>query len=162
METILVKRTGLFWLWLSVFVLITDQVAKYIASHYLLFNESFYLLPFFNLTLAHNKGAAFSFLSESGIFATWLFIATALIISSLLSVWLHRVPKNNIWLSVALALILGGAIGNLLDRILYGYVIDFIHLHLKSWSWPIFNIADMAITCGALMLIVDLFKEKAK
>lgn len=153
------KKTGLYWLWLSVVVVILDQFVKYLVSVYFVYNEAFYLLPFLNLTLAHNTGAAFSFLSETGLIAVWLFIITAFIISLVLGIWMYRLSPKNYWLGVSLALILGGAVGNLLDRIFFGYVIDFIHFHLGTWSFPIFNIADVAITIGAFMLIIDLFKK---
>lgn len=162
METVSTQRkTNFFWLGLSIFIIIIDQIFKHLMLINFSYNQPFYLAPFLNLTLAYNRGAAFSFLSEFGHAATWFFIATALIISVILCYWIYRVASKNYWLGASLALILGGAIGNLLDRIRYGYVIDFIHLHAYGWSWPIFNIADIAITVGALMLVIDIFKKKS-
>ncbi|MBA2654605.1 MAG: signal peptidase II [Gammaproteobacteria bacterium] len=155
------KKSGLHWLWLSLIVIVADQLVKYLIRTHLLYNESVNVFPFFNLTLAHNKGAAFSFLSEGGYWAPLLFIVTALIISTVLCIWMYRLPPKNYWLGIGLALILGGAIGNLIDRLIFGYVIDFVHLHVANWSFPIFNIADVGITVGALMLIIDIFKKKS-
>lgn len=156
------KHTGLYWLWLSVFVVIADQVTKYLITSYLSYNQQVYVFPFFNLLLEHNRGAAFSFLSHVGPLALWIFIATATIISLILCLWLYRLPPKSSWMGISIALILGGAVGNLIDRIAYGYVIDFLHLHVQNYSWPIFNVADCAITIGAVMLIIDLFRGKSK
>lgn len=154
------KKTGIYWLWLTLFVIVVDQVSKYFVIHALQLNQVVNVLPFLNFILEHNKGAAFSFLSDAGSLAIWLFIGTAFLISLILGIWLHRLPSSNVWLGASLALILGGAIGNLIDRILYGYVIDFIHFHIHNWSPFIFNLADAAITIGSIMLIVDIFKKK--
>jgi signal peptidase II len=162
LETItLEKRTGLYWLWLSALIIVIDQITKYIATTYLFYNQSLYLFSFLNLTLAHNSGAAFSFLSEMGYLAVWLFIAIAFFISLILCIWLRSLPAKNYWLGISLALILGGAIGNLLDRILISYVIDFIQFHVDTWSFPIFNMADTAISIGTFMLIIDIFRRKS-
>lgn len=159
-ESVLEKKTGLYWLWLAFLVIIIDQFTKYIVLQSLEFGQPLYVLPFFNLLLEHNKGAAFSFLSEAGSLAVWVFVGTAFVISMVLCYWLYRLPARSTWLGVSLALILGGAIGNLIDRIMYGYVVDFLQLHIKQWSWPIFNIADTAITIGSVMLLIDIFKKK--
>lgn len=156
------KKKNLFWLILSVCVVLLDQISKYLVITSGLFEHFWYLLPFLNLTLAHNTGAAFSFLSQSGVPAIWFFSITAMVMSAVLCIWLYRIAEHERWLAASLALIIGGAIGNLYDRLSYGYVIDFIHFHVGNWSWPIFNIADMAISIGAIMLILDIFKEKKK
>lgn len=153
------KKSGLYWIWLSILVVIIDQGTKYIITQYLPYNTSIYLLPVLNLTLEHNRGAAFSFLSQVSDYAVWLFIVTAVIVSLIICIWLHRLSFRNRWLGVSLSLILGGALGNLLDRIIYGYVVDFIHFHVTNWNWPIFNVADTAITIGAIMLIIDIFRK---
>jgi signal peptidase II len=154
------RKSGLYWLWLSLGILILDQAVKHLVTLNFDLNESINLLGFLNLTLEHNTGAAFSFLSEAGGYATWLFILTAALISSVLCIWLYRLPYKKYWLGVSLSLILGGAVGNLWDRIINGYVIDYIHIHVGTWSWPIFNVADISITTGAIMLIIDIFKQK--
>jgi signal peptidase II len=152
-------KTGLNWFWLSLTVVLLDQITKHFALEYLVYQAPVYLLSFLNFTLERNRGAAFSFLSQSGSLATALFIITAIIISTALVIWLYKLPANRRWLNVSLSLILGGAVGNLIDRISYGYVIDFIHLHINQWSWPIFNVADIAITTGAIMLLIDIFRK---
>jgi signal peptidase II len=154
-----IKKTSLHWVWLSLAVVILDQLSKHMVLDHLSYQARVYVLPFLNLTLERNKGAAFSFLSQTGNLATWLFICTAIIISVLLVIWLYKLPAQKRWLAISLSLILGGAVGNLIDRISYGYVIDFIHFHIKEWSWPIFNLADTAITIGSLMLLLDVFRR---
>lgn len=154
------KKTGLHWLWLSVAVIIIDQITKYLIVQNIEYSSIVRLLPFLNLTLIHNTGAAYGFLGEFGIWASLFFIATAAVISLVLCWWLYRLPRENKWMGISLALILGGAIGNLIDRILYGYVVDFVHFHLTTWSFAIFNVADAAITIGAVMLIIDIFRGK--
>jgi signal peptidase II len=119
--------------------------------------ESIPLLPFFNLTYVHNKGAAFSFLSEAGGWQRWFFAALALIISVILSVWLARLKKHETLLALALSLVLGGAVGNLIDRLAYGYVIDFLDVYYDTWHWPAFNIADSAITLGVALMLMESF-----
>ncbi len=145
------------WLWLSVLVVIVDQVSKYQAGQHLLLFEPVPVITGFNLTLMHNTGAAFSFLSQSGGWQRWFFIGLASLISIAITIWMHGLPGHKRWLLAALALILGGALGNLWDRMVLGYVVDFIEIYYKSWSWPAFNIADSAITVGAIMLIIDAF-----
>ncbi|QWF70732.1 signal peptidase II [Methylomonas paludis] len=145
------------WLWLSALVLVLDQASKLaIDSHMQLF-ESIGLLPSFNLTYVHNAGAAFSFLSQAGGWQRWLFAALAIVISSIIAIWLARLSRQQTWLAAALALILGGAIGNLIDRLLYGYVIDFLDVYYQNWHWPAFNIADSAICVGVALMLLDSF-----
>lgn len=143
------------WLPLSLLVVFLDQVTKLLASHYLELHQPEPLLPGLNFTLMHNSGAAFSMLSQAGGWQRWFFITLAVVISSLIIVWLKSLPDYKRWTACALALILGGAIGNLLDRILLSYVVDFIDVYYQDWHWPAFNIADSAISVGAVMLIVD-------
>ena len=119
--------------------------------------ETIPLLPYFNLTYVHNTGAAFSFLSDAGGWQRWFFAALAAIISVVLSVWLARLQKNETLLAVSLSLILGGAVGNLIDRLVYGYVIDFLDVYYQAWHWPAFNIADSAITLGVALLLAESF-----
>tara|TARA_B100001971_G_C18253102_1_gene579869 strand:- start:2471 stop:2872 length:402 start_codon:yes stop_codon:yes gene_type:complete len=121
------------------------------------YEESIDILPFFNFTYVHNYGAAFSFLSDSGGWQRWFFSLIAVSISVLLVWWLKRLPATNKVLCSAYALVLAGAIGNLYDRIAYGYVIDFLHVYYENWHFPVFNIADCAICIGAALLLFDAF-----
>jgi signal peptidase II len=108
----------------------------------------------------HNTGAAFSFLSDAGGWQRWLFAGLAVGMSVVISVWLTRLKENETLIAVALSLILGGAIGNLIDRLAYGYVIDFLDVYYETWHWPAFNIADSAITVGVVLMLIDSFKSK--
>lgn len=151
------QRVKLPWLLLAIVVLFVDQITKYCALNYLPFGEAKRILPFFNFTLAYNTGAAFSFLNSAGGWQMWFFAAIAVVVSTIILIWLVRLPPGSHWVSCALALILGGALGNLWDRVQYGYVIDFLDFHFKQYHWPIFNMADTAITIGAIMLLIDVF-----
>lgn len=143
------------WLWLSGVVIALDQLTKYLADTYLKFHQPVPLVPMFNLTLSYNKGAAFSFLSEAGGWQRWFFTALAMVISVVLIIWIKRLKENELWNAVALSLILGGAIGNVIDRVLLGHVIDFLDVYYQQWHWPIFNIADSAISVGVAILLFD-------
>ncbi len=144
-------------LWLSLIVLILDQWSKIVIDGSMRLYESIAVIPGFNLTYVHNTGAAFSFLSEAGGWQRWFFAAMALIISIILTVWLYRLKEHQTLLAVALALILGGAIGNLIDRVAYGYVIDFLDVYYQTWHWPAFNIADSAICVGVFLMVLESF-----
>jgi signal peptidase II len=139
-------------------VIILDQLTKIWATQTLTFNQPIAILPFFNFTLLHNTGAAFSFLANAGGWQRWFFTILAIGVSFVLVLWLARLKSNQYGLASALALILGGALGNVIDRLNYGYVIDFLDFYYKTWHWPAFNIADSAITIGAAILIVDAFR----
>lgn len=143
------------WLWWSVLIVALDQVTKVIAEQWLLPLQPLPVLPSFNLTLMYNTGAAFSFLAGAGGWQRWLFIVLASVISVVLVIWLLRLSRDQRLQAAALVLVLGGAVGNLIDRILYGHVIDFIQLYYQQWYWPTFNIADAAISVGAVLLIID-------
>ena len=145
------------WFWLSALVILLDQLTKYQASQYLILHEPRAIITGFNLTLMHNSGAAFSFLSQAGGWQRWLFIGLACVIGIGIIIWMFGLPPEKRWSATSLALILGGALGNLWDRIIHGYVIDFIEVYYQGWYWPAFNIADSAITIGAIMLIIDAF-----
>jgi signal peptidase II len=145
------------WLWVSSLAIILDQASKQIVHHSMQLYESKPLMPYFNLTYVHNTGAAFSFLSEAGGWQRWFFAALALIISAVLSVWLMRLQKHETLLAVALSLVLGGAIGNLIDRLAFGYVIDFLDVYYNGWHWPAFNVADSAITVGVCLMLAESF-----
>lgn len=148
------------WLWLSVVVIGLDQVTKYYAEGLLNYYEQVPITPFFNLTLMHNTGAAFSFLSEAGGWQRWFFVVLAFAICAYFSIWLRKLQTNEFRAAIALSLIIGGAIGNVIDRLLHGFVIDFIQLHYHDWYWPAFNVADSAITCGVIIMLFDSFISK--
>ena len=145
------------WLWLSFVVLVLDQVTKLAVAANMQLYQSIQVLPFFNLTYVHNTGAAFSFLSEAGGWQRWFFAVLAFVISVVITVWLVRLKRHETLLAVSLALVLGGAVGNLIDRLAYGYVIDFLDVYYQDWHWPAFNIADSAITIGVALMIAESF-----
>jgi signal peptidase II len=145
------------WLWLSLLAVILDQVSKLAIAGSMQLYQSIEIVPYFNLTYVHNTGAAFSFLSEAGGWQRWFFAGLALVISVVIAVWLARLKRHETLLAVALSLILGGAIGNLIDRLAYGYVIDFLDVYYQTWHWPAFNIADSAITLGVILMLVESF-----
>jgi signal peptidase II len=147
------------WLGLSALVIVFDQLSKLWITNHFTFGEHFYVLSVFDVVLAHNTGAAFSFLSDAGGLQRWLFTAIA-IIASVWIVWLLRKHREQVLFAWALSMILGGALGNLIDRISYGYVVDFLSFHWGEHYFPAFNVADSAITCGAFLLIVQGFMEK--
>jgi len=147
------------WLGLSALVIILDQLSKaWITSHFV-YGETLVVLSVFNLVLAHNTGAAFSFLSDAGGMQRWLFSIIAIVASAWI-VWLLRRHGSQLLFALALSMILGGALGNLIDRIAYGYVVDFLQFHWDEHYFPAFNLADSAITCGAFILILDSFRGK--
>ncbi|MGI9301856.1 MAG: signal peptidase II [Gammaproteobacteria bacterium] len=149
------------WLGLSVAVIVLDQITKLVAVSRLELHVENVVLPYFNLTLARNTGAAFSFLSDSGGWQRWLFTGLALAVSVVIVAWLKRLGPHEKWTAVGLSLILGGAIGNVIDRVRYGYVVDFLDVYYGSYHWPTFNVADSAITVGAAALIIhSLFARK--
>jgi len=150
------------WFWLSGVVLVVDQCSKLIADSRLRFGEPVNLLPFLDLSKAYNPGAAFSFLSDASGWQRWFFVGLTLVVSVILVVWLRRLAAGQARLALALALILGGALGNLVDRVVYGYVIDFIDLYYGTWHWPVFNLADSAITLGAGLLVLDALSGRDK
>ncbi|MEW8496628.1 MAG: signal peptidase II, partial [Candidatus Thiodiazotropha taylori] len=128
---------------------------KQMADRMLTLYEPVYVLPIFDLTLLYNKGAAFSFLSDQGGWQRWFFTVLAIVVTSILTVWLWRLKQQEKWVAVSLSLIIGGAIGNVIDRILFGHVIDFLHFHYQQHYWPAFNIADSAITLGVGIMLYD-------
>lgn len=143
------------WLGVSAAVIALDQASKIAADRLLEIHQSVPVIPgFFDLTLAYNKGAAFSFLSDAGGWQRWLFTALALGVSLALILWIKRLPRDERLLPLGLSMILGGALGNVIDRLIYGHVIDFIHWYYRSFSWPAFNLADSAISIGAVLLII--------
>ena len=147
------------WLWLSAFVFIMDQLVKWLVVQEFSLYEQMPVLPFFSLTLAYNTGAAFSFLGSASGWQRWFLSAIAIVVSAMLVGWLKQLRKNETWLACSLSLVLGGALGNLYDRVIHGQVTDFLLFYYDNWYFPAFNIADMAITMGAAMLILDMFRE---
>ncbi|WP_139850475.1 signal peptidase II [Acinetobacter pullicarnis] len=148
---------NLLWLGLSVLAVILDQWTKTIANTHLTYAESIPVLPFLNWTLLYNYGAAFSFLSDAGGWQRYFFTALAAVVSTIFVFWLMRMPKKVVILPMAIALILGGAIGNLIDRATLGYVVDFIHFYYQNSHFPAFNLADSSITLGVILLLIDTF-----
>jgi signal peptidase II len=155
--------TALRWLWLSALVVVADQVTKWLVVERLALYERIELLPVLGLTRLHNVGAAFSFLSDASGWQRWFFILLAVIVTIMVGIWLRRLPRRGRgWLAASLALIVGGAVGNVIDRIWHGHVIDFVSVHWERWFFPAFNVADSAITVGAVILIVDSFFDSRR
>jgi len=143
------------WFGVSVVVILLDQVTKYFAEARLIYAEPMAVLPSFNLTLLYNRGAAFSFLSDAGGWQRWFFVTVSFLASVALVIWLRKLKPEQWQLALALSLVLGGAIGNLIDRLWLGHVVDFIQVYYRDFYWPAFNIADSAITVGAILLLWD-------
>ncbi len=151
----------LHWLWGSLIILLIDQFTKTSLEASLQSRHVLELLPVLNLALAHNTGAAFSLFASASGWQRWFFSVLAIVISGVLVAWLRQLRPGAILEPMAIVCILGGALGNLLDRIRFGYVVDFIQVHWHEWYFPTFNIADSAITLGAGLLIIDaLFLRK--
>lgn len=143
------------WLALAMLVVVFDQLTKSLADSLLAYGEPLVVLPSFNLTLLYNRGAAFSFLSDASGWQRWFFVVVSATASVLLTLWLRHLKPGQVLLAAALALVLGGAVGNLIDRLWLGHVIDFIQVYYRDYYWPAFNIADSAISVGAVLLIWD-------
>lgn len=146
---------------ISVAVVVLDQWAKYFMSSILPLCvygrcESIEILPFFKLTLLHNQGAAFSFLHDAGGWQRWFLVTVSVVMSVVITAWLYRVYQTQKLVSYALCLILGGAIGNLVDRVMHGYVVDYLVFYYDTWYFPAFNVADTCISIGAGLLILDM------
>ncbi len=145
---------GVPWLVLALVLVVADQVTKAWVLAALTPYEPIAVTPFFNLVLVHNTGAAFSLLADAGGWQRWFFVVLTVVIAAVVTVWLVRSARHQRATPLALALVLGGAIGNLIDRLRFGHVIDFLDFHAGGWHWPAFNLADSAITCGAVLLVV--------
>ena len=151
------------WLWLSFFIVLLDQATKALVIGAIKMKASVQLLPILDIVYLENEGAAFSLLHDAGGWQRWFFIGLALIVSIVLMVWLRRLRgSQQIVLAIGLSLVLGGALGNVIDRVWHSYVIDFIYFHWKDWYFPAFNVADSAITIGAACLLLDAFYETGK
>lgn len=156
------KDSGLRWYWVAALVFLADQLSKqWVLSNFELY-ESIKLLPFFNFTYVRNYGAAFSFLSEAGGWQRWLFTIIAVGFSTLLTIWLRK-QSYSLWRSnLAFTLVIGGALGNLVDRLMHGFVIDFVDFYWNTSHYPAFNIADAGIFIGAVLIIWESFRPEAK
>ena len=149
------------WFALAIVIVIADQITMWAATDVLCCRPPIAVNSFFNLVLAHNAGAAFSFLANEPGWQRWFFAVIAFVAAIVISVLLvrHARQAGQRWFCAALALILGGAVGNLIDRVLYGYVVDFLDFHIAGWHWPAFNVADSAISVGAVLLIIDSLRQ---
>ncbi len=147
------------WLWLAVLVTVVDLGTKALATAMLTYANPVPVVPLFNLTLLHNTGAAFSFLAGADGWQRWFFVTLALVVSVVLVYWLRSLKRSETWTAIAIVLILGGALGNVYDRVVHGYVVDFLHFYWQDWHFPAFNVADIAITVGAGMMILDMFRK---
>ena len=150
------SRRFAVWMAVAIAVVITDQLTKLAISHYIELYDRVPLASFINLTHQRNTGAAFSFLADAGGWQRWFFTSLAVIVSAVIVTWLWRAREDApLPLAAGLSLVLGGAVGNLVDRLAHGYVTDFIQVWFGDWAFPSFNVADSAITVGAALLIVD-------
>lgn len=142
---------------LVVGIVVLDQLTKYLCNTLLGYNQPVQVFPGFDLLLVYNTGAAFSFLGNMGGWQRWLLAGISLVVSIAITLWLRRLPRQQVLLGLALTLVLGGALGNLYDRLVLGYVIDFISVYLQDWRFATFNVADAAISVGAVLLALDVF-----
>ena len=147
------------WLGVALAVIVADHLTKWWISATLDFQQAVPVLPFFSLVRVHNTGAAFSFLADAGGWQRWFFIAVG-VIATVIIVRLLKRHAHEPWLAFALALVLGGALGNVIDRVVLGHVVDFLYFHYRGFAWPAFNVADSAITVGAALLILDSLRGK--
>lgn len=156
------QANGLIYLWLSVVAFMLDLFTKWlVVSHFELY-ESVNILPIFNLTYVRNYGAAFSFLADHSGWQKYFFVLIAVVISALLLFWLAKTPRQKILVNSAYALIIGGALANMTDRLYHGFVVDFLDFYWQIYHYPVFNVADIAICVGAGLLILDYLKNERK
>jgi signal peptidase II len=155
-------QTGVRWLWLAALVFVLDISIKLIVMDGMGYgwDNRIEVLPFFNLLYVHNYGAAFSFLSDQSGWQRWFFAAIAFLVSGLLTYWMSKLPASEKWNNIAYAMIIGGAIGNVFDRLVHGFVIDYLDVYWGTYHWPAFNLADSTICVGAAMIILDGFRKK--
>jgi len=153
-------KTGWIFLWITVVVFIVDRLTKELARIYLDPYVPIAVIPSLNFTLAYNTGAAFSFLNTGSFWPNILFGSITAVISIIIIKWLYSLPRQEYMINTALTLILGGALGNLWDRIQFHHVIDFIDCYVNSWHWPIFNVADAAVSIGAVLLMGHWFRAR--
>lgn len=144
---------------LAIAVVLLDQGSKWFVTKTLEYGETLSVFPSFSFTLRHNSGAAFSFLTEAGGWQRWFFVGIAAVVSAIIFIWLGRLSRQDKVEALGLSLILGGALGNVIDRLFYGYVVDFILVYYKDWQYPAFNIADMAISFGVFFFIYSMIRK---
>lgn len=156
----LFSQTGWRFLWLALLTFVLDQYTKGLIVEHIELYQAVQVNSFFNLTHVYNYGAAFSFLHDAGGWQRWFFTVVAFAVVAMLLWWLKQLSRSQIILPVAFCLIIGGALGNVYDRLVLGHVIDFLVVYYQEWVWPAFNVADSAICLGAVLLIVDMFKNK--
>ncbi|WP_261816745.1 signal peptidase II [Vibrio gallicus] len=156
------KTTGLRWLWLAALIFVADIGIKLVVMDNMGYGwaNRIEVLPFFNLLYVHNYGAAFSFLGDQDGWQRWLFTGIAFVVCAMLMLWMKRLPSSDKWNNISYALIIGGAIGNVFDRIVHGFVVDYLDFFVGNYHWPAFNLADSAIVIGAAMVILDGFLNK--
>jgi len=147
------------WLWLALAIIVADHLTKWWVTASLDYQEFIPVLPFFSLVLVHNTGAAFSFLADASGWQRWFFVSIG-VIATVIIVRLLKRHANEPRLAFSLALVLGGALGNVIDRVVLGHVVDFLYFHYRSFAWPAFNVADIAISIGAALLIWDSLHGK--
>lgn len=164
MKPLTIKGSGVCWLWLALLVLVLDIATKYWVMNTIGFGweNRIEVLPFFNLLYVHNYGAAFSFLSDAGGWQRWFLAAIAFAVTGMLIYWMRGISVSNKLLNIAYALVIGGALGNLYDRVIYGYVVDFLDFYIGNSHWPAFNLADIAICIGAGLIILESIFEARK
>jgi len=150
------QKNALIWLWVSAVIVLLDQASKLFVTHALLYNQPVTVLPVFNLTLQHNTGAAFSFLSKLGGVQVYILAGISVLAIVLILLWLRKIARNNWLQALGLCLVLGGALGNLIDRIRLQYVVDFLSFHWNEHYFATFNIADAAISVGATLIIIHM------
>lgn len=143
-------------------VIVLDQWSKHWASSALTYRVPERVTAWFDLMLAHNTGAAFSFLAGAGGWQRWFFAAVAVSVSVVIAVWIARARGGPWWLLLGLGAILGGGLGNLIDRLRLGHVVDFLSVHYRDWYWPAFNLADSAITLGVVLMLLDMLRSHGK
>ncbi|MBI5448243.1 MAG: lipoprotein signal peptidase [Gammaproteobacteria bacterium] len=154
------KENNLRWAGLSLFVLLMDGLSKYEVTQTFTLGQAKAMGPYLNLVFVYNRGTAFGLLSHSAVWAYWFLTVLALVVSVAIVVGLYQLPRNENWQGCGLAFVLGGALGNVWDRLTLGRVIDFIDFHIQSWHFATFNVADAAITVGAVMLLWKIVRGK--
>jgi len=163
-QALTLKQSGVRWLWLALLVFIADIGIKLAVMNGMGYGweNRIEILPFFNLLYVHNYGAAFSFLSDQAGWQRWFFTAIAFAVTALLTFWMRRSPASEKWNNIAYALIIGGAVGNVFDRVVHGFVVDYLDFYWGTYHWPAFNLADSTICIGAAMIILDGFRGNKK
>jgi signal peptidase II len=149
------------WIWLSALVIAVDQITKWAVFVGMEYQSAIPVLPFFSIVHVHNTGAAFSFLADAAGWQRYAFLAIGLI-ASIFMLYLLNKHRDDAWMSIGVSLILGGAVGNIIDRLWHGFVVDFLYFHYQSFTFPAFNVADSAITVGAALLILENLMRSRK